>query len=183
MNMMRWMVMAACFTLLGAAACATSSPKKAVSKRSKTKSLHLPALPGVGLVGRSSPSRKLVGRSSPSPKSARACAAAAGCRLFGHCDLVGGKCAPSTDAHCAASKACPEEGNCGFYKAIGRCAPRNAADCMRSKACRDEGKCGVFLSEGECVAESDAHCQRSTYCKTRGYCRWKDDKCVRRASP
>lgn len=88
------------------------------------------------------------------------------CRRAGWCTLKGkDECVVGSNADCAASSRCREEGGCSISE--GRCEATNDSDCARSRGCKTFGQCN-FLN-GSCSL-TNAGCEATPGCKLLGKC-------------
>ena len=95
------------------------------------------------------------------------------CAIFGMCSVAkfadaATWCAQLSDADCAQSLECYEDGACKFHAPLS-CGQLPPADCTKFRGCRHSGRCtkvGNF-----CWAMSESDCMKSEHCKTSGFCR------------
>lgn len=91
------------------------------------------------------------------------------------------RCYAASDAECAGSRVCRDEGRC-FATEQGTCVLEDevaANACSASAFCSRSGLCGH--RDGICWAESDADCEASFECRTIGRCGARGGVCVPRS--
>lgn len=93
------------------------------------------------------------------------CRSAAGCREKGLCSPGPGGCVAASDADCAQSKRCKDDGACGARS--GKCTATETG-CRQAPACQEKGECTP--RDGSCYATTDEECAESEVCITEGRC-------------
>ncbi len=96
------------------------------------------------------------------------CAASDECRNEGHCKAVDEWCRATSDAQCAASVLCRDTGRCTAAKGSCRKGAATAEECRTWNGCANDGECS--LHDGICVVGSPEDCANSTRCRKAGAC-------------
>jgi len=102
------------------------------------------------------------------------------CRLNGQCSVVQGWCVVKSDADCAKTIVCEEEGRChvgGTLPWHTICAAKSDDDCKKAHDCKNFGRC-TLGQKGRCKADSDADCKASQVCGKEGKCKVAGGECV-----
>ena len=109
------------------------------------------------------------------PASDAVCAASLECKEEGACALHGGVCGPSSEEHCAQSKACAERGVCSLVD--NQCVSLTAGNpCGLSAECAQHGRCATGANG--CTANNDEDCRTSWDCRIDGQCQLVNGRCA-----
>lgn len=137
----------------------------------------------------------------PSSPCADVCATTGACTTRPDLEHVY-ECYAGSDADCAGSAACRDDGLCAAtedglcvrpedvqahrcatsnlcllegrcHSVRGACVPESAADCVASLQCIAHGRCSLDATFGYCYARDSADCAGSTGCSLEGICTWE----------